>query len=648
MNNGDMHFVFSIFLLKNANPAQIREDNENISSRHFRSIVAHVQHRAWASANIAQKQFINGYRDRRRAVVLMQKRDSKKSVVNPSERSPAAKYTNKIEFFGVGANESGDRFIKRRIGQSAALISVAAILENANEEYVRLQRDGVALLQPAARREFIQRVEEESSKEPMFRVAMRPGLLDDKFHFPSDVVSLKGGDAAFYPDSRHSDSYDKFHSAGSREGWDELCGMARGNTRLILGHCLAFSGAPCAAFGLEPPNGQFVGDPGSGKSTAAKIVSATWGWDMRPGALFGFGSPWATTPNALENAAAGQNQTLLYLDEMHKASLAGIEAVMTIAQGQGKARYTEQRRQMWCAPLLSTSNMSVVGIMSKFGLPFDAAYVDRLMDVPLPANKSHFFENLHGCADLPAFESKLRALAEKNHGTAGRVFAKRFAEKLSSNRDKLKASFEATRADYQKAASGIVAKQRDLGRIHGRCATIYAAGCFAARFGVLRFSRQELLEAILTCERDHIAFIDRERGLGVSTNPGSTTATSAPLIQSPYDHLRKFIKANATTNFIDLRDSTSSAINGRQTMGYIGVHRGQKEYWITNQQFDRIAGGVTKGVALKKQLYRMGLLSTEGRGANRCWVVKRNIPGVGNRVRVVAILAPTAKSAAKV
>src|ERR1700691_2358225 len=118
MNNGDMHFVFSIFLLKNANPAQIREDNENISSRHFRSIVAHVQHRAWASANIAQKQFINGYRDRRRAVVLMQKRDSKKSVVNPSERSPAAKYTNKIEFFGVGANESGDRFIKRRIGQS--------------------------------------------------------------------------------------------------------------------------------------------------------------------------------------------------------------------------------------------------------------------------------------------------------------------------------------------------------------------------------------------------------------------------------------------------------------------------------------------------------------------------------------------------
>jgi hypothetical protein len=115
-------------------------------------------------------------------------------------------------------------------------------------------------------------------------------------------------------------------------------------------------------------------------------------------------------PGGLEVVAGAYNHTFIYLDEMSKATAEQVEFVMTIAQGQLTARMTELRRRIWCMPILSTSNRSVVELMMKLGLEFDAAYVDRLMDVPSPS-KTCFVENLHGLKDIAAFAARTCQLA---------------------------------------------------------------------------------------------------------------------------------------------------------------------------------------------------------------------------------------------
>ncbi len=570
----------------------------------------------------------------------MRKTVSKTRQSLPTQHAPKGtyKYTSKIEFLGRGKSENGDRFIKRRIGEDVALISVAKLFAQPNDEFVRLQRAGVTLLLPDARREFTKRVQDEAGKQPTFQVATQPGLLGGKFHFPDDGVSKGVSGAEFYPDERHANVYRKFHRAGTRQGWMNLCALSRGKSRLVLGYALASCGPICAAFGFEPPGVQFVGVPGSGKSTAAKIPSAMWGWDLTPGALFGFGSSWQATPAALENIAAACNHTLLFLDEMSQASAKGVESIMMIAQGQGTARYTELHRQTWCEPLLSTSNKSVVAIMSELGFAFDAAYVDRLMDIPSPAGSGCFFEDLHGFVDLAAYEARLRELAENNHGWAGRVLAEQFTRALGSDRGELKGFVVARRDGYKRAAGNIAARKRDLVRVHGRFATIYAAGCVTIRFGILPFTEAELLAAVLKCERAHVAFIDQELGIAAAPakSPSAVTAPAATIAaaQQPFDLLKKFINAGG---FVDLREDDPILPLAEEPIGYVGEHDRRKEYWLTNRQFEAVAGGKREGQQLKAQLVKVGLLATEQRGAGLGLVVKRPIPGVNNRARVVAI-----------
>jgi hypothetical protein len=93
---------------------------------------------------------------------------------------------------------------------------------------------------------------------------------------------------------------------------------------------------------------------------------------------------------------------------------------------------------------------------------------------------------------------------------------------------------EAARAAYVIAAAGITSSWRDLVRVHGRFATIYASGCVAIRFGVLPFKQKELLAAILVCERDHLAFVDQEvRRLGALVIPAPDARKRLRILARP-------------------------------------------------------------------------------------------------------------------
>ena len=559
-------------------------------------------------------------------------------------------YTHRIEFLGVGKDENADRYLRWRVGNVEVVVSVASLIRDASDTYVRLQRVGVILAEQAGRKEFLGRVTTEASRDATFDVARRPGLLNAEFYLPQGPTS-KNSAGAFYPDEQHLQTYRKFHRAGSRAGWRRLVALARGNSRMILGLALACAGPVCGEFNLDPPGIQYVGEGGAGKTTLARIIAAIWGWDPDGSTRLGFGTSWKMKAGGLEVVAEAYNHTLIFLDEMSKATEQQVEFVMTIAQGQGTARMTELVRRIWCMPILSTANRSFVRIMKKLGLEFDAAYVDRLMDVPAPA-KTCMLENLHGHADVAAFFAHACPLAEANHGWAGSHFATKFSEALRSSRVGLRQDIEAARQEYLQAAASITSSWRDLVRVHGRFATIFAAGRLAIRYEVLPLTKEELLAAILVCERDHVAFVDKEvRELGAlvmpTTGAQKSVAGAVVVATTPIERLQRFINGN-NKRFIDLRkpslgrlrfkDRRRRALESKDeyALVYVGEHNGQKEYWFTDDWFTEVAGGGREATELKVELFGGGLLEAYPRGRGFSYVVKRRLPD-GSRPYFVVV-----------
>ena len=101
------------------------------------------------------------------------------------------------------------------------------------------------------------------------------------------------------------------------------------------------------------------------------------------------------------------------------------------------------------------------------------------MDVPPPEGCDCYFEDLHAARDVAEYCARMDALAEQHHGRAGYSFASEFARALRTYRDGWKAFFSECRDEYIQEAAGIRATGRDLTRVHGRFATIYAAGLLA-------------------------------------------------------------------------------------------------------------------------------------------------------------------------
>jgi len=193
-------------------------------------------------------------------------------------------------------------------------------------------------------------------------------------------------------------------------------------------------------------------------------------------------------------------------------------------------------------------------------------------------------------------------------------------------------NFVRARRDYYiKQARRITTVGRDLTRVHGRFATIYAAGSLAIEYGVFPYSRKQLLDALLTCERDHVDFIAREMA------PLHHVVAATP--DSPEVRLERYLEDNQA-RFIENGGDLPRNFDHKACPGYLGTHGGEKEIWLNNKRFEAIAGTKADARLLKEVLLKQGRLGPGHRGAGLNYTVRRNSPGFG-RDYVVALKSAT-------
>ena len=365
------------------------------------------------------------------------------------------------------------------------------------------------------------------------------------------------------------------------------------------------------------------------------VAGATYGGV--PGSSLGFGSAWNGTPNGLEEYGPALNDTLIFLDETSLMPsdpkgrpLAFGEALMRLMQGQGKKRHGLSVDR-WSAPVFSSSNSSVYALLDPQRRKNYPAYTDRLMDIPTPKGKASFFENLHGFKDAAAFGKYLFDLATTNYGYPIRVFLDRLTSALARDRAGLVEVVAGNVAKYEAAAAGIASPLRDVLRVRGYFATVYAVGCLAIRLKVLPFTEAELLAAILSCHRDHVAFVDNEVAGGPGWTAGAVraqevvAAASAPkpiagavvpaaTALRPFATLSSIATASAASSTC-ARPAASFGLIPIEGRARPRLHRATAEYWLPGDRFEQVAGGAREALALKQDLVRRGLLETARRGA---------------------------------
>ena len=566
---------------------------------------------------------------------------------------PRHRHTSNIVFVGIGKCDDGRHFLKVAVGEETVLLDVDKIADSKSGELKKLTPLGASLIKQAARTEFLNRAHDAARQKPSFPVATKTGKHGAVFVLPEGLDPQGQPNVDRYFDQRYRQYHRRLHRAGTIRGWLQMADLCRGKTRLIAGLCLSLTGRVCAEFGYEPPGYQFVAPGGLGKSTVGRIAGTPWGGSLDPTRRIGCGVSWNQTNINLEIVAAAHNQLLLFLDDMHRADKKDVEKIIEIMNGEGRGRSTETQSTSFCVPVASTSNRSVVSIARNLGMMEEIeALIDRLADIPLPNGWPYMFEGIRTPQELRAYGDRLRQLS-LNFGWAGPEFVHRFGAEIATDRASVQAFVDERLQTYRDAADSIKSlRGRDLTRITDKFATSFIAGCLAIRYHILPFTEAEILAALLTCQRDHVAFVDQELRFvparffsaqdAISAHGAPTTAiVQQPALAgalvpatTPFDRLRRFVDRHRRHGFIDLRPPRPSRLRfivlklrllrskGAPVLGYIA----DGEYWIPGDQFEVVAGGSREALALKKELFRRRLIVTDRRGTGVSYVVKRPLP----------------------
>jgi putative DNA primase/helicase len=544
----------------------------------------------------------------------------------PKSRTRRSNAKEIVRIVGEGQDEWGNRYIKFRVAGSKRDIpafSVKQLVEDPTKLFAALANAGWNGFTAKTRGGLLKRLERRKPRRPTFKAVSRLGWVSGAYARPDNNI----GNPRMRLERAFSNldraMLAKYRTRGTLGQWQEkIAAPCTGNSRLMFSMSLAFTG-PILRFAKGPKAGGFQiwGAPGTGKTTAAMVAGSIWGCHRGERREKGFTESWHSTAGAIEITALAHNDALLILDETKRAGAterARAEVVTSVvfglAEGLEKRRLTNtDSARSWRCYFLSTSNDSLKKIGAMGNIEVDEAHLGRMSDIPLPANGHGIYEQLNGFTSGEALSNALQRRSRRYYGTPAVEFSHRLIADENDNRSALKKLIDDERNAYRK-----VLRQRSkadrlnpLNRSSNRYATVFAAGSLASRYRIVRWTREQILDAVIKCELDHL----RQPQVSVMDPADATSALRAKLVQ--------FIQDNRE-NFVDLakqrpRYGTEEL---EDVLGYIAVENGKPRIYLTSDRVRKIIGGGADAKKLKQALATEGVLEKSKEGK---FVVQRRI-----------------------
>ena len=236
------------------------------------------------------------------------------------------------------------------------------------------------------------------------------------------------GDALVATDSVSEELMSAIHTRGTLDAWKtEVAGRCVGNPLMMLAVSHAFTGPLLSVLGQTGGGFHLRGESSRGKSTIQYVATSVWG--ARP-----LLQSWDGTPSGFEGIAAACNDTLLNIEELHKADPKTVgDIVYMLANGEGRLRARSngklQTPQRWRVPVLSSGEVSLEDHMASGGRKTFAGQEVRLINLEADGRAHGAFDALHGETTAKAFAERVDHASLETYGHAG----PRFVEALMAN-----------------------------------------------------------------------------------------------------------------------------------------------------------------------------------------------------------------------
>jgi putative DNA primase/helicase len=543
----------------------------------------------------------------------------KKKIVKPASG---------VIILGEGRDEWGRLFFKFAVRGSESNIppfSADEIMENTDKAFSELLHAGARAFQKARRNELLRQLDERKREAPKFKVVTRFGWNSGAFVLPEKIIGHPK--EPLQPSFRHLGQplVAKYRVKGTLKEWQTKIGkLCPGNSRLMFCASLGVTGPilPLVAEGPRSGGFQLFGKGESGKTAAAMVTGSIWGCHRSPERREnGFAENWHTTPGKVEITALAHNETVLILDETKRAGHTDKERAQVVldvsfnlAENVEKDRLTNVGSvRGWRLYFLSTSNYSLDKLAHRGGIEIDDAERGRFVDIPTPTSGHGIYEDLHQFPNGQNLTDRLKTRCRNYYGAVGPEFARKLVRDRARDPAALKRFLKRQRAAYLRAikAKAKAEHLEPLNRASGRFATVFAAGSLAIRCKIFPWDRNELLQAILSCQLD---------GLWAAKTERLATDTSASgLRRKLIAHLRE-----RRSKFMDL-DKDKPRVGEHKfgsVPGYVASFKGKKWFYLTDDRLAGIIGTGTDAVGLKKELVDQGLMAP---GPGGRYVVQRPI-----------------------
>lgn len=512
-----------------------------------------------------------------------------------------------VDVTRVGKGSSGAQFVEIHIPKGGRAARHFFSTRELTETDARVAinwaaEEGFPLISRADKSQFQQLVSERVKKAladrklPNVHVCDEHGWNGDAFvtkyaiHSPGDgpVVSS----LALLPLKRHRRDARSIKDMYRRYGHK--------NPLVIFASCLSFLGPLLRFLGTGSlPWFWFWGETSSGKSTLLNWVAAPWGGEPKD-SIGLLESLWSTEHAPEDLTQTPRDQILAFDDSKANSSnsrrradeLIQLINRLTAGQGKGRSKKYQDRPKTWRTPLAAASNETFSELMVEAGKERDPATLVRAIEVPC-ANAFGIFDRVPP-GGAKQFVQAMLEESLKLRGLAGELLIARLVEEHAAQPIRLKARLSLQRAGAERRFM-TAGQDRAGGRVAEKFAQVYAAGSLASDYGVLPWSRRELLNAVTKVYRRHRSSLAETQ-----------TQSDATMV------LRQFLSERRGALLRIKEGHPRSLRSIRRAAGVrYRLSNGTVEYCFLPEQFNRIFRGGLSIRSAVVQLCRAGCLKTD-------------------------------------